>query len=161
MSGTLVSVSSLGTLGYNLKPSNVTLWYSIHSSTQYTLVCNPKLLLRCYCFLNQVLTWFLDQVLTWFLDQVLTWFLDQVLTWFLDQVLTWFLDQVLTWFFVLRVLGIFSKVSWYSRLLPPYVVNAVLLKLCPELYQSRGNLSAINVKMDTSSYINVKTDTSS
>ena len=145
MSGTLVSVSSLGTLGYNLKPSNVTLWYSIHSSTQYTLVCNPKLLLRCYCFLNQVLTWFLDQVLTWFLD----------------QVLTWFLDQVLTWFFVLRVLGIFSKVSWYSRLLPPYVVNAVLLKLCPELYQSRGNLSAINVKMDTSSYINVKTDTSS
>ena len=145
MSGTLVSVSSLGTLGYNLKLSNVTLWYSIHSSTQYTLVCNPKLLLRCYCFLNQVLTWFLDQVLTWFLD----------------QVLTWFLDQVLTWFFVLRVLGIFSKVSWYSRLLPPYVVNAVLLKLCPELYQSRGNLSAINVKMDTSSYINVKTDTSS
>ena len=145
MSGTLVSVSSLGTLGYNLKPSNVTLWYSIHSSTQYTLVCNPKLLLRCYCFLNQVLTWFLDQVLTWFLD----------------QVLTWFLDQVLTWFFVLRVLGIFSKVSWYSRLLPPYVVNAVLLKLCPELYQSRGNLSAINVKMDTSSSINVKTDTSS
>jgi len=30
-----------------------------------------------------------------------------------------------------------------------YVVNAVLLKLRPELYQSRYNQSAIKVKQDT------------
>ena len=38
-----------------------------------------------------------------------------------------------------------------------YLVNAVLLKLRPELYQSRYNASAINVNQDTnSSAINVK-----
>ena len=40
------------------------------------------------------------------------------------------------------------------------VVNAVFVKLLPDLYQSRYNSSAINVNTDTSSAINVKRDTS-
>ena len=41
------------------------------------------------------------------------------------------------------------------------VVNAVLLKMVSELYQSRCDLLAINVNRDASSAINVNRDTSS
>ena len=37
----------------------------------------------------------------------------------------------------------------FALKLSNYVVNAVLLKLRPELYQSGNNLSAIKVKQDT------------
>ena len=56
----------------------------------------------------------------------------------------------------------FEPLPPYSEPLPPYsepisVVNAVLLKLRPDLYQSRYNPSAINGNQDTnSSAINVK-----
>ena len=77
--------------------------------------------------------------------------------------------------FRLTNIGIAVFITYLSIYLYIYIsaVNAVLVKLLPDLYQSRYNSSvikakpmdtissAINVNRDTSSAINVITDTSS